>query len=99
MDNDEKIAVNEEERKDYNDLLFQYHKSMGKIRELEDIVQALLYALRKTNNERLVNEDESLHYQEMYAREYRRANQLFEIVEKSNIDAYEKKETEKQNEN
>jgi len=82
MNNDEKITVDEEQRKDYDDLLFQYHKSMDKIRELEEIVNSLLYALRKTNNERLVNEDESLHYQEMYAEEHRRANKLFDIVEK-----------------
>ena len=93
MNNDEKNVLNEEERKDYDDLLFQYHKSMGKIRELEDIVRALLYALRETNNKRLFNEDDSLHYQEMYAREYKRANKLFEIVEKSNINEYEKEET------
>ena len=95
MNNDEKLAVKEEERKDYDDLLFQYRKSIVRIRELEEIVNSLLYALRKTNNERLVNEDESLHYQEMYAQENKRANSLFEIVEK--LDApiagpgYEKK--------
>lgn len=84
---------NDEERKDYDDLLFQYNKARGKIIELEATVEALLYALKKTNNERLVNEDESLHYQEMYAGEYKRANRLFEIVEKSNsINEYEKEE-------
>lgn len=93
MNNDEKNVLNEEERKDYDDLLFQYHKSMDKIRELEEIVRSLLYALKKTNIERLVNEDESQHYQEMYAQEHRRANQLFDIVEKLDIDSYEKKET------
>lgn len=92
MNNAEKIEVCKE-RQDYNDLLFQYHKSMDKIRELEEIIRSLLYALRKTNVERLVNEDESQHFQEMYAQEHRRANQLFEIVEKTNINEYEKKET------
>lgn len=90
MDNDGKIEVNKE-RQDYDDLLFQYYKSIDKVRELEETVKSLLYALRKTNNERLVNEDESRHYQEMYTKERKRANQLFDIVEKSNIDAYEKK--------
>lgn len=94
----EKIEVCKE-RQDYDDLLFQHYKAMDKIRELEEVVRALLYALRKIDVERLVNKNESQHYQEMYAQEYKRANTLFDIVEKSNIDAYEKKETEKQNEN
>lgn len=90
MNNDEKIEVNKE-RQDYDDLLFQYYKSIDKVRELEETVQALLYALRKTNNERLVNENEYRHYQEMYTEERKRANHLFDIVEKSNINEYEKK--------
>ena len=92
MNNDEENVLNEEERKDYNDLLFQYHKAMDKIGELQDVIQALLYALRKIDVERLINKNESQHYQKMYAEEYRRANQLYDIVEKSNI-AYEKEET------
>lgn len=91
MNNDEEKVLSDEERKTYDDLLLQYNESMNKIGELQDIIQALLYALRKANNERLVNENEYRHYQEMYAQEHKRANQLFDIVEKSNINEYEKK--------
>ena len=89
MNNDEKFTV-DKERQNYDDLLLQYNKAMDKIRELEDTVQSLLYALRKTNNERLVNKDDSRHLQELYVLEHKRANHLFDIVEKLNIDAYEK---------
>lgn len=91
MNNDEKNVLDEEERQDYDDLLFQYRNSMNRIRDLEETVQSLLFALRKTNVERLVNEDEYRHYQEMYVQTCKRANKLFEIVEKSNINEYEKK--------
>lgn len=82
MKDDEEKVLSDEERKTYDDLLFKYNESMNKITELEDIVQALLYALRKTNVERLVNENEARHFQEMYAQEHRRANSLFDIVDK-----------------
>lgn len=92
MNNDEKNVLDEEERITYDDLLFKYNESMNKISELESIIEALLYALRKANVERLVNKNEASHFQEMYAQKYKEANSLFEIVEKSNIDAYERKE-------
>ena len=50
----------------------------------------LIFLRYQTNNERLVNKDDSRHLQELYVLEHKRANHLFDIVEKLNIDAYEK---------
>ena len=87
--NDDKL---QEERKDYDDLLFKYNQSKKTIRELEETVKALLYSLRQSNIERLDNKYESMHFQKMYNEENKRANRLFDIVEKLDIDAYEGKQ-------
>lgn len=63
---------------DLDELIANNNRLYDKIRELEEVIRALLYALRKTNVERLVNDDESRHFQEMYAKEHERANKLFE---------------------
>lgn len=81
MNNDEKNTISEE-KKDYDDLLIQYNKHMDTIRELEEIIRALLYVLRITNVERLVNKDESCRFQEAFAEERKRANKLFDELER-----------------
>lgn len=66
----------------YDELISHNMRLSDKNREQEETIQALLYSLQKINIERLVNEDESRHFKEMWGKEYERANKLYDEWEK-----------------
>ena len=65
-----------------DELIATLERQSDKIREQESTINALLYSLAKTNVDRLVNDDTSRHYREEYAEEHRRANRIWDKLEK-----------------
>lgn len=67
-----------------DELIAELERRSDKNREQESMINALLYSLAKTNVDRLVNDDTSRNYREKYAEEHRRANKLYDVMEKQN---------------
>lgn len=66
---------------DYNELVNRNNALLDANRENRDTIQALLYALKSINNERLVNDDSLNYFQDMFLRERSRADKLFDELE------------------
>lgn len=66
---------------DYVELNNRNMRLSDENKELECIIRALLYSLKKTNNERLLNEEEAIQFKEALTKEYKRAEKLHEELE------------------